>query len=759
MIMKFFKNALTLPICAISVVFAAVLQTNAAVVCYDSHATGANDGTSWADAYTDLQTAVTAAGDGGEVRVKQGVHYPVASAATSITIGNVKLIGGYTGNGEERSTDRRLTVFTGDFNKNDQYVDKDGNVIGQVFDYEKGEFIDFRDWTEAEKYWTINNSVRSDNVQHLFTVASGTTVSDFSQRIEGMTFVGFGTTGVRGSFYTGLAGCTMTMTNCDLVAVCTSAGTGSANVELNANARVQDCGFYGTLGCNFAANASGVNVEMTGCVFRSLYGCVLNLRAVGMALQKGATATVVDTTFDWIYFGTGGAAHWGAVLSINGTSAFQKIDGCTFAHIRSDTWVYQAANPTAKFASLVVTDSSKSKPVTNCVFEDCYYRCDAAVGSMFAGAFSECTFRRNVLIGIAENTTSSLILADANNSGLSNCNFEDNYVEACAPTAASLGGGWSCSGASHATGNVVTNSSLSGNAYLFGSVKSLVDANVEGNVVAAPQGKTACLIYTKSDGAWRTSVVGNTVVGGSGLAAIVDGAGNWINSTFANNRTTGYGADAKAATFYHTGNLFLVHCVVLNNEAPYEAYGYTTSASSRLFLFNSILWRADSDYIAYAAKYPATLAAAMHGLVIRSSAFKGVLADHSEICAYDGYRPVGLLTELGDPLFASTPRTLQDGRKYFILSSKSPYAKVATQILNVKSAACIFKHQDNNQWYDFLSANSGTGMGWSRYLDGKTLTGEEINLPDLQGNERPDTKIAFGVTQELVKPGLMLLLR
>lgn len=50
-------------------------------------------------------------------------------------------------------------------------------------------------------------------------------------------------------------------------------------------------------------------------------------------------------------------------------------------------------------------------------------------------------------------------------------------------------------------------------------------------------------------------------------------------------------------------------------------------------------------------------------------------------------------------------------------------------------------------------------MGWSRYLDGKTLTGEEINLPDLQGNERPDTKIAFGVTQELVKPGLMLLLR
>lgn len=720
------------------------MQTNAAVVCYDSHATGTGNGTSWADAYTDLQTAVTAAGDGGEVRVRQGVHYPVASAATSITIGNVKLIGGYTGNGDERSTNRRLTVFTGDFNKDDRYVDQNNAEIGKIYDPDTDALIEFRDWTAEEKYWKIDTAKRSDNVAQLFKASSG------AQHLEGLTFIGFGSNSSRGAIYTGVASSALTLTNCDFVASCCAGANGPANIEPYASTKVLDCGFYGSMGCNFHVYTTGSGIEVRGCVFRCLYGKAKNLRSVGVALPAGMTGSVADSQFEWVYFGTGGAANWGTVLSTTSTGKFSSIDRCAFRHISVDT-----LDGTVNAPLIKLSQNMTDVPVNGCEFSDCSMILPIPV-ALFGGSFKDCRFARNLLKVGSETATASAQLTNGNSL---DCEFEDNTVEVMTSGEACLAGGsFSRTYAGAISRNIVTNS-LTGNARLCKSCDDLTDVQVQNNVVAAPLGKTACLISGKTGGAWRTSVVGNTVVGGSGLAAIVHGSGAWVNSTIAQNRIVGSGSEAKAATFYHTDDLILVHCVVLNNEAPYEAYGYTTSAKSRLLLFNSILWRADSDYIAYAAEYPATLDAAKHGLVIRSSAFKGVLADHSEICAYDGYRPVGLLTELGDPLFASTPRTLQDGRKYFILSSKSPYAKVATQILNVKSAACIFKHQDNNQWYDFLSANSGTGMGWSRYLDGKTLTGEEINLPDLQGNERPDTKIAFGVTQELVKPGLMLLLR
>lgn len=316
-------------------------QLTAAVVCYDSHATGANDGTSWADAFTDLQAAVTAAGDGGEVHVRQGVHYPVASAAASITIGNVKLIGGYTGNGEDRSANRRLTVFTGDFNKDDRYVDQNNAEIGKIYDSDTDALIEFRDWTEEEKYWKIDTGKRSDNVAQLFKASSG------AQHLEGLTFIGFGSNSSRGAIYTGVAGSALVLTNCDFVASCCAGANGPANIELYASAKIQDCGFCGSMGCNFHVNTAGTAVEVKGCSFKYLYGCTLNLRALVFAMTKGTECTIVSSDFKWMYFGTGGAAHWGAVLSINGTGTFQKIDGCTFAHIRSDTWVYHVNNPTA----------------------------------------------------------------------------------------------------------------------------------------------------------------------------------------------------------------------------------------------------------------------------------------------------------------------------------------------------------------------------------------------------------------------------
>jgi len=103
-------------------------RTSKARIHVKSDATGNNDGSSWADAFTDLKTATdyaTAAGD--EIWVAMGTYKPAVSDRTSFFTLNsgVNLYGGFNGSEteiNERDWINNTTILSGDLSGNDDGV-------------------------------------------------------------------------------------------------------------------------------------------------------------------------------------------------------------------------------------------------------------------------------------------------------------------------------------------------------------------------------------------------------------------------------------------------------------------------------------------------------------------------------------------------------------------------------------------------------------------------------------------------------------
>ncbi|UCG50115.1 MAG: right-handed parallel beta-helix repeat-containing protein, partial [Phycisphaerales bacterium] len=97
----------------------------------DAHATGANNGSSWADAFRYLQDALYSAPVSGEIRVADGIYRPDEGAhvtrwdrqATFALMDGLAIKGGYAGLGQAnpgaRDVHQYVTVLSGDLNGND----------------------------------------------------------------------------------------------------------------------------------------------------------------------------------------------------------------------------------------------------------------------------------------------------------------------------------------------------------------------------------------------------------------------------------------------------------------------------------------------------------------------------------------------------------------------------------------------------------------------------------------------------------------
>jgi len=119
---------LTVPVLLLATACAAGGQTTFV----DANAVGANNGTSWADAYNHLQDALAAASTSAEIRVAQGTYKPDRGAtvtagdrtATFQLVSGVAIRGGYAGSSgpdpNARNINAYKTILSGDLNSDDE---------------------------------------------------------------------------------------------------------------------------------------------------------------------------------------------------------------------------------------------------------------------------------------------------------------------------------------------------------------------------------------------------------------------------------------------------------------------------------------------------------------------------------------------------------------------------------------------------------------------------------------------------------------
>jgi hypothetical protein len=132
----------------------------------DANATGTGDGTSWANAFTSLQSALTAAGSYCDIWVASGTYKPTTGSDRNASFqmkNGVAIYGGFTGTEisfNERDWQTNETILSGDLN-------------GDDFITPKGSPILITNNSENSYHVVYNSSVNSTAILDGFTIQGG----------------------------------------------------------------------------------------------------------------------------------------------------------------------------------------------------------------------------------------------------------------------------------------------------------------------------------------------------------------------------------------------------------------------------------------------------------------------------------------------------------------------------------------------------------------------------------------------------------
>ncbi len=155
-------------------------QADGAIIYVDRDATGAATGLSWTDAYTSVQTALTAATGGDEIWVAEGLYLPTNdptnSDAAFVLKSGVALYGGFTGgesSRDQRDWETHVTVLSGDIDGSDT---TDLNGVSTHWSHVNGDNV----W-----HVVVGNNADASGVLDGFSITGGSAYMNSGSRSQG----------------------------------------------------------------------------------------------------------------------------------------------------------------------------------------------------------------------------------------------------------------------------------------------------------------------------------------------------------------------------------------------------------------------------------------------------------------------------------------------------------------------------------------------------------------------------------------------
>ena len=315
-------------------------------------ALGANDGSSWANAYLLLQSALAAASNGDELWVAAGVHTPGPVGSRTATFQlktGVRIYGGFAGsesNRAQRDPSSRETILSGDLSRNDQpnfinnaensyhvvtgsgtdstalldgFVIQAGNASGSTSLYNSGAGMKIDHGSP-----TLANCVFRANLGRvagaLLNLASSPVMTHcvFTNNIAQSTFA-------RGGAIYNASGSAPVLVDCLFLSNLATGGAsaidgGALFLEANCPATISRCTFAG----NRAATSGGAVGNFSGGVTFMQCAFWNNSSGAGGAVWNGGT----NFLFVNCAFAGNLAASGGAILNYSSTGI---LAGCTVA--------------------------------------------------------------------------------------------------------------------------------------------------------------------------------------------------------------------------------------------------------------------------------------------------------------------------------------------------------------------------------------------------------------------------------------------
>ncbi|MCD6068470.1 MAG: hypothetical protein K0S33_3296 [Bacteroidetes bacterium] len=293
--------------------FCSILFANATTIYVNKNATGANNGSNWADAYTDLQSALTASVAGDEIWVAEGTYYPTSGTDRTLSFelkDQVKIYGGFGGN-ETLLTQRNwltnVTILNGDLGTSADTSDNSYHVVLSSsvsaatelngFTITNG-CADGSSGLDNSGGGMINMSYSSPTLSHLVfinncasNVAGGMFNSYSSPVIDDIRFTSNRAVSGGGGMYMLMA--TSAISNCTFTQNSASEGGGAFN--FGNGCTYIDC----TFDLNSATHAAGMmnlftSAQITNCTFTSNSA---RYNGGGIQNQSGGASVITGCTF------------------------------------------------------------------------------------------------------------------------------------------------------------------------------------------------------------------------------------------------------------------------------------------------------------------------------------------------------------------------------------------------------------------------------------------------------------------------------